>query len=99
MNVNEVRRCLERHGAAMEWIIIVPQDADLPGWQREDKYNVMEADGYIVCSRERLMNIGERHFTDLDAACRYVAPKSRRVAHSERKRREREERRRQAAGD
>ena len=81
MNTAEVRRRLEALGAAMEWIILVPKGGDVPGWKREDMYNLIETeDGYVVSAYERGRVRAAHSFSDIEAACQDITRRSQRSA-------------------
>lgn len=89
MNTSEVRRRLETLGAVMEHVVIVPQAASIPGWKREEKWNLVEtANGYVASLFNR-GQMGDRpRFDDLDEACRFVAARSKELEDIQRRYRE-----------
>ena len=78
MDANEIRRRLEAMGAAMDYILLVPKERNVPDLRREGRYNLVETDdGWTVCSYERGA-FNERAFTDLDEACREITTRAQR---------------------
>ena len=78
----------------MDRVVVVPQGTFVPGWQRADKYNLVETDnGFVVGVYERGKLRAQKHASDLGTACRMIAEWTSKEEENERRYRKRASRR------